>query len=150
MCAPPPPPPPSAIKFFFLHVLKHQSTLYFSQETEVIYDVYMSHSPKDHDCALKVVKFLQSQRNISVFHEFQELNDDKSWQEEIFNIMGKCARVVALLSPGYLETESCIEQYNMALCINRRSHGTVLAPFYITSMDYMPTYMSLIQYEDCR
>ena len=110
----------------------------------------MSYSPKDHDCALMVVKFLQSQRNVSVFHEFQELNDDKSWQEEIFDIMGKCARVIALLSPGYLETESCIEQYNMALCINRRSHGTVLAPFYITTVEYMPTYMSLIQYEYCR
>lgn len=61
-----------------------------------------------------------------MFHDFQELNDDDSWQEEIFNIMGKCARVIALLSPGYLETESCIEQYNMALCINRRSQETVV------------------------
>ena len=110
----------------------------------------MSHSSKDRDIALSVVKFLQSQRNISVFHEFQELNENQSWQEEIFNIMGKCSRVVALLSPTYLETETCIEQYNMALCINRRSEGTVLAPFYISSMDNMPTYMSLIQYEDCR
>ena len=110
----------------------------------------MSHSPKDHDSALKIVKVLQTESNLNVFYDIQELNDDESWQEEIFNIMGKCARVIALLSPGYLEKESCIEQYNMALCINRRSKGTVLAPFYITSMDYMPTYMSLIQYEDCR
>lgn len=110
----------------------------------------MSHCPKDHQTALNIAKFLRTERKIKVFHDFQELNDDDSWQEEIFNIMGKCARVIALLSPGYLETESCIEQYNMALCINRRSQETVLAPFYITSMDYMPTYMSLIQYEDCR
>ena len=110
----------------------------------------MSHSPKDRDSALQVVNFLKTERNVSVFHDFQELNDTKSWQEEIFDIMRRCARVVALLSPGYLETESCIEQYNMALCLNRRSHGTLLAPFYIASLDYMPTYMSLIQYEDCR
>lgn len=122
----------------------------FLQETEIVYDVYMSHSPKDHDSALQIAKFLRTAKKVRVFQEFQELNDNESWQEEIFDIMGKCARVIALLSPGYLERESCIEQYNMALCINRRSHGTVLAPFYITSIDYMPTYMSLIQYEDCR
>lgn len=120
------------------------------QETEIVYDVYMSHSPKDHDSALQIAKFLRTEKKLRVFQEFQELNDNESWQEEIFDIMGKCARVIALLSPGYLERESCIEQYNMALCINRRSHGTVLAPFYITSIDYMPTYVSLIQYEDCR
>ncbi|XP_068703080.1 uncharacterized protein [Montipora foliosa] len=119
-------------------------------ETEVIYDVYVSNSPKDHECALSIVTFLQAQKSVSVFHDFQELNENESWQEEIFNIMGKCSRVIALLSPSYLETESCIEQYNMALCINRRSNGTFLAPFYITSVDSMPTYMSLIQYEDCR
>ena len=122
----------------------------FLQETEVIYDVYVSNSPKDRECALSIVTFLQAQKSVSVFHDFQELNENESWQEEIFNIMGKCSRVIALLSPSYLETESCIEQYNMALCINRRSNGTILAPFYITSMDSMPTYMSLIQYEDCR
>lgn len=134
------------------HCLSDTTTFQFhlSQETEIIYDVYISHSTKDSDCALSIVKFLQSQRNISVFHEFQELNENQSWQEEIFNIMGKCSRVIALLSPTYLETETCIEQYNMALCINRRSKGTFLAPFYISSVDNMPTYMSLIQYEDCR
>lgn len=121
-----------------------------TSEQEIIYDVYMSHSPKDHETAVNIANFLRTERKIKVFHDFQELNDDDSWQKEIFDIMSKCARVIALLSPSYLETESCIEQYNMALCINRRSRGTVLAPFYITSMVYMPTYMSLIQYEDCR
>jgi len=85
-----------------------------------------------------------------VFHEVQELNDKESWQDNIYKTMVQCSRVVTLLSPGYLSSESCIEQYNIALCISRRKHKEVLAPFYIQDVESLPTYMGLMQYIDCR
>lgn len=114
-----------------------------------MYDIYLSHSPKDHSTALEIVQFLKA-ANVSVFHDVQELNNEESWQEDMFNIMERCARVITLLGPAYLESDSCIEQYNMALCLSRRCHREVLAPLYIITVEILPTYMSLIQYIDCR
>lgn len=58
--------------------------------------------------------------------------------------MGKCFRVIVLLSLLYLEIESCIEQYNMVLCLNRRLNGIIFVLFYIILMDSMLIYMLFI------
>ena len=59
-------------------------------------------------------------------------------------------RVVTFLSPAYLESPACVEQYNIALCCKRTMKRELLAPFYIETVDNMPTYMALVQYADCR
>lgn len=59
-------------------------------------------------------------------------------------------RVVTFLSPAYLESPACVEQYNIALCCKRAMRRELLAPFYIETVDSMPTYMALVQYADCR
>ena len=59
-------------------------------------------------------------------------------------------RVLTFLSPAYLESRSCVEQYNIALCCNRREGRHLLSPFYIETIPTMPTYMCLVQYVDCR
>lgn len=118
----------------------------------MLYDIYISHCPNDHSMALQIKEFLQEKesKSLKIFDDVQELNEKESWQEDIYNTMVKCSRVVTLLSPGYLASDSCIEQYNIALCISRRKHKEVLAPFYVVSVEYLPTYMGLMQYIDCR
>jgi hypothetical protein len=116
----------------------------------ILYDIYISHCPTDHSTALQVEEFLQENKGLKIFHDTQELNENESWQDDIYDTMVKCSRIVTLLSPGYLASESCIEQYNIALCISRRKHKEVLAPFYVVSVEYLPTYMGLMQYIDCR
>ena len=64
--------------------------------------------------------------------------------------MVTCAKVVALLSPHFLEDSACIEQYNIALCCSRHKNRDYLAPLYVEEVVQMPTYMGLIQYVDCR
>ncbi|XP_032233355.1 uncharacterized protein LOC5508685 isoform X2 [Nematostella vectensis] len=113
-------------------------------------DIYLSHASEDHNTAVEVRKYLESKGDISIFDQVQELNANESWQDEIYTAMARCARVVTLLSPEYLSSVSCIEQYNMAMCISRKKHKEVLAPLYITTIPTLPTYMGLIQYIDCR
>lgn len=55
-----------------------------------------------------------------------------------------------VLTPNYLQNKACVDQYNIALCCNRRANRDVLAPVYVHSVDIMPTYMGLVQYVDCR
>ena len=59
------------------------------------------------------------------------------------------SRIMPFLSPAYLSSAVCVEQYNIALCCNRSTRRNLLAPFYIETIENMPTYMSLVQYIDC-
>ena len=59
-----------------------------------------------------------------------------------------CSRVVALLTPNYIQEDACIEQFNIAMCCSRKKN--ILIPFYMKDVLQMPTYMGLIQYVDCR
>lgn len=65
-------------------------------------------------------------------------------------VMLTCARIITLITPSFIADESCVEQYNIALCCTRNMKRDYLAPVYVESIDTMPTYMSLIQYIDCR
>ena len=59
-------------------------------------------------------------------------------------------RIVAVLTPKYLDNTECLEQFNLALCCNRLTKAEVLAPFYLQTVDAFPAYMTLIQYTECR
>eukprot|EP00794_Sanderia_malayensis_P007282 gene7282-8093_t len=115
------------------------------------YDVYLSYNTKDKDLANKVMKYLTEESGkIKIYAHHQNINPEESWQEEIYQVMVTCARVITILSPHFLADEACLEQYNIALCCTRNMKRDYLAPFYVDSIDEMPTYMCLIQYVDCR
>ena len=63
-------------------------------------------------------------------------------------VITSCTRVVALLTPNYLSQDSCVEQFNIAMCCSRVKN--ILVPFYMVDISNLPTYMGLIQYMDCR
>ncbi|XP_071793896.1 uncharacterized protein [Asterias amurensis] len=113
------------------------------------YDIYLSHSPEDAETASLVeAKFRSFKPNIRIYKCTQVL-DESSWQEDMFKIMSRCARVVPILSPAFLENSDCIDLFNLALCVNRRAQRDLLAPIYIEEVKDMPTYMGLVQYINC-
>ncbi|XP_065058675.1 uncharacterized protein LOC135686383 isoform X2 [Rhopilema esculentum] len=115
------------------------------------YDVYLSYNNADQQLANVVTESLKETNNsIRIFTKHQTLNQNVSWQEEIYKVMVASARVITILSPRFLDDEACLEQYNIALCCTRNMKRDYLAPFYTDSIDDMPTYMCLIQYVDCR
>ena len=59
-------------------------------------------------------------------------------------------RIIAVMTPHYVDKAECLEQYNLALCCNQVTHTEVLAPFYMQTVDSFPSYMTLIQYTECR
>ena len=75
---------------------------------------------------------------------------EESWQEQLYDTITSCKHVMALITPSYLRSETCIEQYNIALCHSRKLHHSVLIPLYLSDVPCMPTYMEITQYIDCR
>ncbi|KAK7104240.1 uncharacterized protein [Littorina saxatilis] len=115
------------------------------------FDVCLSYSEKDAELASRVCKDLQKVHGSIVIHKEQfSYNHEEVWQEQIFTVMVQSYKIVAILTPSYVDEVECLEQYNLALCCNRLTGAEVLAPFYLQTIDAFPSYMALIQYSECR
>lgn len=115
------------------------------------YDIYLSYSEEDKNYVIQVVDGLKQNRSdLRIFLTIQELDVEESWQEKLYSTITTSKRVMALLTPSYLSSARCTEQYNIALCHSRKVHQNILVPLYISEVPYMPTYMKLTQYIDCR
>ncbi|XP_030847274.1 uncharacterized protein LOC100892549 isoform X1 [Strongylocentrotus purpuratus] len=129
---------------------RYESANLIPQEVTLEYDVYLSFSDKDQEIADKIQAQLQEEKSdIRIFTARQKVDTEAFWQDQMYDVVSKSARVVTVLSSNYLASESCLEQYNIALCCNRQAHRNVLAPFFVETVT-LPTYMGLVQYADCR
>nr|XP_054763994.1 uncharacterized protein LOC129270701 isoform X1 [Lytechinus pictus] len=131
---------------------RYEMQLLLPKAVPLEFDVYLSFSEEDEGVA-KVIreKLTGAKEGVRIYDSSQQdINKDSVFQEDMYTIMMKSARVVTVLSPNYLKNKACIEQYNIALCCNRRALRDMLAPIYVDSVEMMPTYMGLVQYVDCR
>jgi hypothetical protein len=114
------------------------------------HDVFVSYSHLDSQYAHGFARMIREQhKNARIFVDQMSLNPGRSWQQEIYESLEASAKIVALLSPGYLESKICKEEFNIALCRVRESARNLLVPIYLSTAN-LPTYMKLIQYIDCR
>ncbi|XP_030851966.1 uncharacterized protein LOC100888822 isoform X2 [Strongylocentrotus purpuratus] len=131
---------------------RYEMQLLLPKAVPLEFDVYLSFSEEDKEVAKVIREKLSGAKDgVRIYDSsHQGINKDTVFQEDMYSIMMKSARVVTVLSPNYLRNKACIEQYNIALCCNRRALRDMLAPIYVDSVEMMPTYMGLVQYVDCR
>ena len=114
------------------------------------YQIFLSYA---HANAAEVAwleqRLLEHKPDLRLFLDRKDLNAGSAWQQEIFESLDDCEKVVAVYSPAYLASKVCLEEFNIALCRHREASHSVLAPLYLYSAG-LPTYMKIIQYWDCR
>lgn len=114
------------------------------------YDLFVSYSWQNRDEVDVLVAELRRLRPaLRIFLDRLELKTGCAWQDDIFNALDDCARVVAVYSPAYLQSKVCREEFNIARFRHRESGAGVLLPIYLESAN-LSTVMKLIQYMDCR
>ena len=114
------------------------------------YDAFISYAHND----LADVRQFESAltRNlpdVRLYVDRKDLNPGSAWQQEIYESLDNCRRIVTFLTPSYLDSKVCLEEYNIAHCRNRESTDKVLLPVYLRTAT-LPTYMRLLQFWDCR
>ncbi|KAH3853277.1 uncharacterized protein LOC127875226 [Dreissena polymorpha] len=115
------------------------------------YDIYLLYEPSNFELGKAVEKaFLASRSDIHIYVQKKEFQKEVVWQKEIFKTLVSCKRVVALLTPQFMSSPQCLDQYNMAMCCNRLFSTEVLAPLYMETIENLPSYMGLVQWIDCR
>ena len=121
-----------------------------SKSVDFKYDLFISYAHKNKDEILFVEKELKRLKpDIRIFLDLRDLNTGAAWQQELYEALDNCKRVVAFLSEPYLFSKICKEEFNIAVFRHRDSDEPVLLPIYLNSTN-LPTYMKLIQFIDCR
>ncbi len=114
------------------------------------YDLFISYSHENTEEVLMLLEELQALKpNLRVFLDRSELNSGSAWQQEIYEALDDCRKIIAVYSPTYLSSKVCKQEFNIALFRHRESNNQTLIPVYLHSAD-LPTYMKLIQFVECR
>ncbi|MEL6536277.1 MAG: TIR domain-containing protein [Bacteroidota bacterium] len=131
--------------------LKHQYGVHFKPESSAhTYDYFISYSHDNEDMAAALYDALRKKNaNFSIFFDKKSLQTGHAWQQELFEALDDSQYVYTLLSPQYLASKVCLEEYHIAHFRNRESDTAVLKPIYLYSAP-LPSYMKLVQFIDCR
>lgn len=129
------------------HKFEHQN---INKNKVFKYDVFISYSHQNKDDIIFVEKELKRLKpDLRVFLDLRDLNSGAAWQQELYEALDDCKRVITFLSNPYLESKICKEEYNIAMFRHRDSEQAILLPIYLYSTN-LPTYMKLVQFIDCR
>jgi hypothetical protein len=114
------------------------------------YDVFISYAREN----TPQMQVLENEMNhcspsLRVFLDRKDIDIGSPWQPQIFESLDKCRKVVALLSPDYLNSKVCKEEFNIAWVRSREIEQEILFPIYLYSTN-LPTYMKYRNYFDCR
>lgn len=114
------------------------------------YDVFISYSRANANESEALEQALREARpDIRIFVDRKDIDIGAAWQPEIFENLDKCRKVVALLSPDYLSSKMCKEEYNIAWIRSRENNEDIIFPIYLYTAG-LPTYMKYRNYFDCR
>src|SRR4029077_20584663 len=70
------------------------------------YDAFISYSRNDREYARVVADALREGNSAArIFVDELELNPGESWQQAIYDILDASARIIALISPDYLQSK---------------------------------------------
>src|SRR5262249_22709749 len=86
---------------------------------------------------------------IRLFVDRDNLRTGAVWQHQLFMALDSCQKVVALLSPEYVASDFCVEEFNIAMLRGRSEGLEILYPVYLYSA-MLPTYIRARQWSDCR
>ncbi|WP_300441832.1 toll/interleukin-1 receptor domain-containing protein [Zoogloea sp.] len=114
------------------------------------YDVFISYSRKNaHDSEMLEKTLRRLRPEIRIFVDRKNLDVGCAWQIEIFESLDKCRKLVAMLSPEYIASKVCKEEFNIAWLRGREADDDIIFPLYLYSAP-LPTYMKYKNFLDCR
>lgn len=113
------------------------------------FDIFISYAHRDRDALDQFYADLTTHHpHVRVFLDRLDIKSGAVWQSTIFGAMDRCRRIVALLSPAYLASRMCIEEFNVGLMRNRNAGQEILRPIRMRDAR-LETYMELVQHIDC-
>jgi TIR domain len=116
------------------------------------FDVFLSFSKQDGKAADCAKAELNKKGVVGKIFDFRlQIDNGKSWQEEIDRAISSCKAIIAILSPSYFNSPECREELMQARLRNKRSDRTLLFPIYWLSWQKeLDLWLQVLNYGDCR
>jgi TIR domain len=113
------------------------------------FDVFLSYATKDWETVSVIAEELKAKDDrVKVFLDRVSIDVGSAWQQKLYEALDDCRKVIAVLSPAYLESKWCLEEFNIALCRQRDTGESIIHPFLLYKCK-TPYYIKMIQHEDC-
>lgn len=112
------------------------------------HDVFISYSRKDKRAAVHLSHAL-TEAGATVFLDEGEIEVGASWQQNIWEALEQCSRIVALYSPDFIASKVCQDEFNAAMILRRRTGDNFIFPILVRDVE-LPAYMEMLNYRDCR
>jgi hypothetical protein len=139
-----------ALDLFSKQKAQYQRSAPRLQAKGIDYDVFISYSRANAPESEAMEQALRISRpGIRIFVDRKEIDIGSAWQPEIFENLDRCRKVVAMLSPDYLGSKVCKEEFNIAWIRGRETDEDLIFPVYLYTAA-LPTYMKYRNYFDCR
>jgi hypothetical protein len=129
---------------------KYEKTTAESAPDQFDYDVFVSYAHANTREREALEDALHAARpGIKIFVDRREIDVGVSWQIKIFESLERSRKVVALLSPAYVASKACKEEFGIAWIRSDKTNRDLLFPLYVQTAD-LPAFMSFRNYLDCR
>ena len=114
------------------------------------HDVFLSYSHNDESEANWIAHtLLKISPTLRLFRDVTSLRVGGIWQHELYVALDASKHVVTLLSPHYVASQFCLEEYNIVVLRDRQDRSNALFPVLLETAT-LPSYMQLRQHVDCR
>ncbi len=122
-----------------------------SAADQMEYDILISYARKDARYVDHFLETLSSERpGLRIFLDRSIIDVGTPWQPQIFENLDNCRRVVSVLSPSYLQSKICKEEFNVAWVRSKDiDNDNLIFPLFLFETK-LPTYMKYRNYVDCR
>jgi hypothetical protein len=87
--------------------------------------------------------------SVMVFVDRLAIDPGALWQQDIERSLEASQMIIPLITPGFLRSKPCMEEWAIAKLMHQESSVPVLYPLY-TLGDSLPLPMRIFQYHDCR
>lgn len=113
--------------------------------------LYLCYHQDDTDQVKNITGTLQRKSPAIKMEDGGTVNlNQEDWMVPVSAKMKSYRRVLVFLSPAFVNDETCVQLYNLALCTSRLMENGFLSPFYIHTVTPIPTYMTMVQWIDVR
>lgn len=114
------------------------------------FDAFISYCHADkHDVDRFIAAVRTHRPDARLFVDTLELDPGAAWQQHIFESLDRSEKVISLLTPAYVASQACQEEFNIAMILQKEKADRILLPVYLRTA-VLPTYMKLFQWQDAR
>jgi hypothetical protein len=115
------------------------------------YDVFVSYAWSDGWPSASLIReVIHSHKpTAKVFIDQLEIEPGAPFPQQIFDSLNGSRSVMLLLTPGFLDSKTCMFEANVALYRTLQEDLPLLMPI-LTLTSELPNHLAVIQYSDCR